>query len=184
MKEIFIQERTLPEAYHKALLALEDAPVIPCPDWNTEQKEVSMTYVVTEPLAEPMISRLFFGDPRSLEQYRQEMLDGIMDFEIERGNWAYTYHARYAYQIPFLINELKRDPWSRRAVLDIRAPEDMESDGNLTNMTQEAVDERIKDFETAEETREADRKEAEAQIEADIREAEAKGLVVPEVVEE
>ncbi len=128
MIEIFLQERPLPEAYHKALLALENEPAIPCPDWNTEQKEVSMTYVVTEPLAEPMISRLFFGDPRSLEQYRQEMLDGIMDFEIERGNWVYTYHARYASQYQFIIDELRRNPWSRRAVMDIRSPEDMGSD--------------------------------------------------------
>jgi len=128
MKEVFVEGRTLPEAYHKALLALQDAPVIPCPDWNTEQKEVSMTYVVTEPMGEPMISRLFFGDPRSLEQYRQEMLDGIMDFEIERGNWVYTYHQRYASQYQFIIDELKRNPWSRRAVMDIRSPEDMGSD--------------------------------------------------------
>ena len=108
MKEVFVEGKTLPEAYHKALLALEDAPVIPCPFWNTEQKEVSMTYVVSEPMSEPMISRLFFGDPRSLEQYRQEMLDGIMDFEIERGNWVYTYHQRYASQLPFVIEELKK----------------------------------------------------------------------------
>ena len=128
MKEVFVEGRTLPEAYHKALLALQDAPVIPCPDWNTEQKEVSMTYVVTEPMGEPMISRLFFGDPRSLEQYRQEMLEGIMDFEIERGNWVYTYHQRYASQYQFIIAELKRNPWSRRAVMDIRSPEDMGSD--------------------------------------------------------
>ena len=116
MKEVFVQGRTLPEAYHQALLSLEEAPVIPCPDWNTDQKEVSMTFVVTEPLAEPMISRLFFGDPRSLEQYRQEMLDGIMDFEIERGNWVYTYHQRYANQYAFILDELRRNPWSRRAV--------------------------------------------------------------------
>ncbi len=128
MKEVFVEGRTLPEAYHRALLALQDAPVIPCPDWNTEQKEVSMTYVVHEPMAEPMISRLFFGDPRSLEQYRQEMLDGIMDFEIDRGNWVYTYHQRYAYQYSFIIEELRRNPWSRRAVMDIRSPEDMGSD--------------------------------------------------------
>ena len=128
MDEIFVKERTLPEAYHKALMALQDAPVTPCPDWNTDQKEVSMTYVVTEPLADPMISRLFIGDPHSLEQYRQEMLDGIMDFEIERGNWAYTYHSRYENQYPFILEELKRNPWSRRAVMDIRTPEDMGSD--------------------------------------------------------
>ena len=128
MDEIFVKERTLPEAYHKALMALQNAPVTPCPDWNTDQKEVSMTYVVTEPLADPMISRLFIGDPHSLEQYRQEMLDGIMDFEIERGNWAYTYHSRYANQYPFIIEELRRNPYSRRAVMDIRTPEDMGSD--------------------------------------------------------
>ena len=98
MEEFFIQEKTLPEAYHKALLVLQNAPVIPCPDWNTNQKEVSMTFVITEPLSEPMISRLFVGDPHSLEQYRQEMLNGILDFEIERGNWAYTYHSRYENQ--------------------------------------------------------------------------------------
>ncbi len=128
MEEVFVRERTLPEAYHKALIALQNAPVIPCPDWNTEQKEVSMTFVVTEPLGEPMISRLFFGDPHSLEQYRQEMLDGIMDFEIERGNWVYTYHSRYAAQSPCILRELQRNPWSRRAVMDIRTPEDIDSD--------------------------------------------------------
>ena len=87
-----------------------------------------MTMVVNDPLREPRISRLFYGDPRSLEQYRQEMLDGILDFEIDRGNWAYTYHSRYAWQYPALVEELKRNPWTRRAVLDIRAPEDVGSD--------------------------------------------------------
>lgn len=142
-KEIFVTGKTLPEAYHWALLALQSAPVIPCPDWNTNQKECSMTMVVEEPFAEPMISRLFFGDPRSLEQYRQEMLDGILDFEVERGNWAYTYHQRYTSQrafdkvkfpmilynevnqYEFVINELKRNPYSRRAVMDIRSLEDV-----------------------------------------------------------
>lgn len=127
MEEFFIKEKTLPEAYHKALLVLQNAPIIPCPDWNTNQKEVSMTFVVAEPLSEPMISRLFVGDPHSLEQYRQEMLDGILDFEIERGNWVYTYHSRYENQYQFIIDELRRNPWSRRAVMDIRTLEDMGS---------------------------------------------------------
>ena len=118
---------TLPIAYHKSLLELQKAPVIPCPDWNTNQKEVSMTLVVDEPLRDNMISRLFFGDPVSLEQYRQEMLDGILDFEIERGNWVYTYHSRYAGQYQFILDALRRDPWCRRAVMDIRTPEDMGS---------------------------------------------------------
>ena len=121
MKEILVEGKTLPEAYHKAILALhKDGEITDCGDWNTTQKEVSMTMVVREPLAEPMISKLFIGGPRELEQYRLEMLDGILDFEVEKGNWAYTYHQRYADQLPFIIEELKRNPSSRRAVMLVR----------------------------------------------------------------
>ena len=85
----------LPEAYHSALLRLSlDGAVSDCPDYNTTQRELSMTMVVQDPLAEPMISKLFIGGPRELEQYRQEILDGILDFEVEKENWAYTYHQR------------------------------------------------------------------------------------------
>ncbi len=121
MREIISTGCTLPETYHSALRALEkDGEFTPCPDYNTNQKECSMTMVVEQPLQEPMISKLFIGGPRELEQYRQEMLDGILDFEIERGNWAYTYHSRMAEQIPFILRELRRNPDSRRAVIDIR----------------------------------------------------------------
>ena len=121
MYEILISGKSLPEGYHGALFALEKyGEVTPCEDYNTTQKELSMTFTVEEPLSEPMISRLFIGGFRELEQYRQEMLDGILDFEIERGKWAYTYHSRMAEQIPFIIRELKRNPSSRRAVIDIR----------------------------------------------------------------
>ena len=104
-----------------------------------------MTLVVENPLEDNMISRLFFGDPTSLEQYRQEMLDGILDFEIAKGNWVYTYHDRMTNysidntvkfpnqhnidQVQFIVDELKRNPYSRRAVIDIRDnSEDMYSD--------------------------------------------------------
>jgi thymidylate synthase len=128
MHELFVTGVTLPEAYHASLLALrEHHDIVPCPDYGTEQKEASMTFVVTEPLAEPMISRLFFGDPRSLEQYRQEMLDGILDFEVERGNWEYTYHLRMAKSLPWAIEELRRNPDSRRAVISTRDDADLES---------------------------------------------------------
>jgi thymidylate synthase len=126
MIELFVTGTTLPDAYHKALLALhKEHTELPCPDYNTNQKEASMTFVVLEPLAEPMISKLTIGDPRSLEQYRQEMLDGILDFEVERGNWEYTYHQRMEKQIPWVIEELRRNPDSRRAVVSIRSEEDM-----------------------------------------------------------
>jgi len=86
--------------------------------------------MVEHPLQEPMISRLMIGGPRELEQYRQEILDGILDFEIEQGNWAYTYHDRIAKQLPFIIEELKRNPYSRRAVIVVR---DWEVDSKSTD---------------------------------------------------
>ena len=121
MNEYLIGGFTLPDAYHKALVTLwEDGVNTPCPDYNTTQLELSLTMVVKFPLLEPRISKLFIGDPASLEQYRQEILDGILDFEIEKGNWDYTYHSRIAPQIPFIIEDLKRNPYSRRAVIDVR----------------------------------------------------------------
>ena len=132
MQEIYCNKSSLPKAYHDALLALnkygEDAD---CADWDQRQKETSMTMVVEHPLEEPMISKLFIGGPRELEQYRQEMLDGILDFEIEKGNWVYTYHNRITHypvlnntgfinQIDFVIKELIRNPSSRRAVITVR----------------------------------------------------------------
>jgi len=121
MREELVKGKSLPEAYHKALMALkEQGQLCDCADWKTTQKELSMTMCVEEPLAEPRISKLFIGGPEELEQYRQEMLYGILDFEVEKGNWAYTYHQRYANQIPFVIEDLKRNPSSRRAVMLVR----------------------------------------------------------------
>lgn len=112
---------SLPEAYHKALWMLEMyGEDVPCPDYNTTQRELSMTLMVKHPLEEPMISKLFIGGPKELEQYRQEILDGILDFEVDKGNWAYTYHQRMTDQIPFIVEELRRNPFSRRAVITVR----------------------------------------------------------------
>ena len=131
MHEFMVWADTLPEAYHMALGTLRDeGEEVPCPDYNTSQKETTLTMIVKQPLKEPMISRLMIGGPRELEQYRQEILDGILDFEIERGNWAYTYHDRIAKQLPFVIEELKRNPYSRRAVIVVR---DWEVDSKNTD---------------------------------------------------
>lgn len=123
-----IMGKTLPLTYHGALCELyycgED---IPCPDWNTSRKETKMIMVVEEPFREPMISKLFPAGADELQQYCMEMIDGILDFEIEKGNWKYTYHARMKDQIPFIIDELQRNPYSTKAVIDIRTPEDIGS---------------------------------------------------------
>lgn len=121
MRNVTSYGKTLPNAYHNALLDLYSfGEHVPCPDYNTSQLECRMTMVVNEPLSEPMISKLGIFDPKSLEQYHMEMLDGIMDFEVEKGNWHYTYHSRMKDQVDFVIDELKRNPYSRRAVISIR----------------------------------------------------------------
>ena len=128
MFDYHVSGGTLPQAYHKALTLLHYGKNnCPCPDWNTTQKEIRLTMFVEHPLSEPMISKLFIGGFRELEQYRQEILDGILDFEVERGNWSYTYHKRMEKQIPFVIEELRRNPYSRRAVISIRTDEDIGS---------------------------------------------------------
>lgn len=129
MYEVFIVGNTLSEVYHRSLLALKrNGEISECPDWDCKQKEVTMTMVISDPLREPMISKCFIGGWRELEQYRLEMLDGILDFEVERGNWTYTYHIRMKDQLNWVLNELKRNPESRRAVIDIRTTDDMGSD--------------------------------------------------------
>lgn len=118
---------SLPEAYHSALEKLYYyGDIVDCPAWETKCLEAALTMIVKSPLAEPRISRFFPGTPYDLEKYRQEMLDGIMDFKVGNG-WNYTYHDRmtnaFYYdidQIEFVIEELVRDRNSRRAVIMVR----------------------------------------------------------------
>lgn len=110
MKTVLIEGRTLPGVYHNAL----------CELYETPEREMSVVMKVYEPLAEPMISRCMPAGPHELEQYRQEMLYGILDFEVERGNWHYTYHQRMERWKQSVIDELERDEKSRRAVISIR----------------------------------------------------------------
>lgn len=115
MEHFLIDADTLPEVYHESLLNLFH--------WGAEAgntREIFCVMRCRHPLQEPRISRCMFGGPYDLERYRQEMLDGILDFEVERGNWAYTYHQRYAPYLEYCVNELRRDPNSRRAIISVR----------------------------------------------------------------
>lgn len=123
MRHFLVEGRTLPEAYHQALVCLaEEGELTECPAYDSETKECAMTFQVAEPLAEPRLSRCFIGGHHELQQYVLEVCDGILDFMIGRGEhvWEYTYHDRIKDQLPFVIGELKRDPASRRAVIDVR----------------------------------------------------------------
>ena len=132
MKEVLVQGRSLPEAYHKAILELHRlGDIVSCNDWDQTQKELSLTMVVENPLMEPMISKLYIGGFKELQQYVMEVLDGILNFKIgdSETSWEYTYHDRitnYAVnqgtlnQVDFVVKELRRSVDSRRAVIDVR----------------------------------------------------------------
>lgn len=140
MKDIFVEGQTLPAAYHAAILAMLGGQLADCSDWNLKglpeysQLECRMTLHVEQPTAEPRISRLGIFGPRELEQYRLEVLDGLLDFAVDTmvekdGQLTaledYTYHHRMTQpfdQLRFAIEELRRNPAmsSRRAVIGIR----------------------------------------------------------------
>lgn len=115
---------TLPEAYHDALIQLDEnwEEEVPCPDYNTYCREIPITIHVKKPFREPMISKCGIFDPESLQQYVMEVKDGILDFMVgaTENSWEYTYHQRIGNQLDFVVDELKRNPFSRRAVVDIR----------------------------------------------------------------
>lgn len=118
-----VEGNCLPEAYHKALYHLEHLGVeYPCPDYNTTMKELPMTIHVKDANAEPFISKLFPGGHHELQQYTMEICDGILDFMVGAAEnvWEYTYHQRFEKQLPWVIEELKRNPYSRRAIMNIR----------------------------------------------------------------
>lgn len=144
MIELDAHGRSLPEAYHKALKNLQGwGTVVEDASHHTRCRECAMTMVVLEPLREPMISRCVPCGAADLEQYRLEMLDGIMDFCVGHG-WDYTYHDRmtrwtagdgdcdcayYVNQISKAVEDLRQNPTSRRAVIDVRNNgEDIDSD--------------------------------------------------------
>ncbi len=134
---LFIEGAGLAEAWEKSLVSLYqhgcdvkteyDKPADP------PSKDCSMTIVVHDPLAEPMIHRDFPGGLEDLQEYVLEVLDGIKDHcvrsaagDADDTRWEYTYHQRlFGYdcpgveqvydQIELLAAKLAQTPYSRRA---------------------------------------------------------------------
>jgi thymidylate synthase len=122
-------ERSLVEAYKQGcdIKTEYDKPDDP------PSKDCSMTMVVRNPLAEPMIHRDMPGGLEDLQEYVMEVLDGIKDHCIrntaedpEDTRWEYTYHQRlFGYstpgldeqfdQIAMMAKKLAETPHTRRA---------------------------------------------------------------------
>ena len=128
--------KCLAEAWERSVLAVYENGC----DIKTEydkphdppSKDCSITIVVENPLAEPMIHRDMTGGLEDLQEYVMEVLDGIKDHCIrdtadpDDTRWEYTYHQRlFNYsllnsdkiydQIEIVAGKLAEVPYSRRA---------------------------------------------------------------------
>jgi thymidylate synthase len=134
---LHVEGKSLAEAWENSLISLSERGY----DIKTEydkpgdppSKDASMTIVIENPLAEPMIHRDFPGGLEDLQEYVLEVLDGIKDHCVrtdaenpEDTRWEYTYHQRlFEYSVPgkkepynqieLLAQKLAETPHSRRA---------------------------------------------------------------------
>ena len=138
---IAVKGKSLAEAWENSMLALccygcefrteydrrdEDGNFIESPS-----RDCTMRMIVEDPVSEPLIHKAFPGGLEDLEEYRQEVLEGVKDHWVrdlanpEDKRWEYTYHERlFNYRLPGVekgsnqVNEiiegLARTPYSRR----------------------------------------------------------------------
>ena len=108
---LFAKGRCLPEAWENSLIALFAYGTLLETQYDKEgdppSRDCTMTTVIDEPLSEPMIHRSFPGGLEDLEEYRQEVVDGIKNHWIrdpenpDDNRWEYTYNERmFAYKVP------------------------------------------------------------------------------------
>ena len=141
-----VEGNTIPEAWEKSLIKLYTFGTNFKTQYDKEgdppSKDCTMIMVVRYPFDEPMIHRAFPGGLEDLEEYRQEVVDGIKDHWVRDPNdpddkrWEYTYHERltkYSYIQPVLpppwcryyfdhmdqltkvVEQLSKCPYTRRA---------------------------------------------------------------------
>lgn len=132
MKTIHIVEESLPFAWEKAVIACweqgESVPTEYDRPGDPDSRDVTAMIRVTRPFGEPRIHRAFPGGLDDLEKYRSEVLYGVHDHWIDRGDpdkWHYTYFERLAAyrvgslgvfdQIAGVVERLKAVPHTRRA---------------------------------------------------------------------
>lgn len=126
---LLVQEKTIPEAWEKAVLKVWRSGIDIKTEYDKDKepfsKDCTMIIVIKEPMSEPRIHRAFPGGLEDLEVYRQEVVFGIHDHWInpKEGKWTYTYHKRlFQYeiedkiidQINYIISKLSKVPYSRR----------------------------------------------------------------------
>lgn len=134
---LFVEGEGLAEAWERSLISVYENGC----DIKTEydkpddppSKDSTMTIVVKNPLAEPMIHKDFPGGLEDLQEYVLEVTEGIKDHLVrgsaddsENTKWEYTYHQRLmGYEVPsvktvfdqidLVAKKLADTPHTRRA---------------------------------------------------------------------
>jgi thymidylate synthase len=136
---LHVRGKSLAEAWENSLVALHEKGFRIRTEYDKEGSppsyDATMIVEIEEPLSEPRIHRSFPAGLDFLEEYRQEVVDGIKDHWIRDKNdpndtrWEYTYHERlfnYSFhngsgeqhsidQITYVIEKLASAPHTRRA---------------------------------------------------------------------
>jgi len=133
---LYAKGTCLPEAWENSLITLFSYGTLLETQYDKEgdppSRDCSMTMIIENPLSEPMIHRSFPGGLEDLEEYREEVVDGIKNHWVRNPDnpddkrWEYTYNERmFDYKVPGLeksINQfegmaqvLAKSPITRRA---------------------------------------------------------------------
>ena len=133
---LYAKGTCLPEAWENSLITLFSYGTLLETQYDKEgdppSRDCSMTMIIENPLSEPMIHRSFPGGLEHLEEYREEVVDGIKNHWVRNPDnpddkrWEYTYNERmFDYKVPGLdksINQfeamaqaLAKSPITRRA---------------------------------------------------------------------
>jgi thymidylate synthase len=136
---LHVRGNSLAEAWEKSLLELYEHGARIRTEYDKASSppsfDATMIVEINDPMGEPRIHRSFPAGLDFLEEYRQEVVDGIKDHWIRDKNdptdtrWEYTYHERlfnYSFlngrgeqrsidQIAYVVEKLASAPHTRRA---------------------------------------------------------------------
>jgi thymidylate synthase len=133
---LFVEGQNIPEAWENSLIELHKKGCSIKTEYDKPEDppslDSSMTIVVHDPLAEPMIHMDMPGGIEDLQEYVLEVTEGIKDHLVRNSKiegdtrWEYTYHQRlFNYSIPnsrdiydqidMIVEKLSKTPYSRRA---------------------------------------------------------------------
>jgi thymidylate synthase len=119
---LFAKGQSLPEAWENSIIAVWGHGTLLKTQYDKPEdppsKDASMIMVIEDPVSEPFIHLSFPGGVEDLEEYRQEVVEGVKNHWIrdpedpEDTRWEYTYNERMiAYAVPGLekaINQFEQ----------------------------------------------------------------------------